>query len=165
MRTPQRKPGKYAGKKPDPYITRYKYQELENKLERLKQAQAPAAEEVRRLASDGDFSENAAYQMAKGRLRGINQRITDIEDHLKRAVIIEAKNKSDRIALGSRVTIESNGKEKTYEILGPTETDPKLNIISHKSPLGSALINHRVGDTIKLKINNKLKEFKITRIE
>ena len=119
MRTPTRKPGIYAGLKADQNITAAKFQELTAKLERLKTVNQPRTiKEVKLLAQDGDFSENAAYQIAKGRLRGINQRIIDITDHLKRAVIIEHKKNTDRVQLGHQVTVEVNGKEKTFLILG-----------------------------------------------
>ena len=90
MRTPTRKPGKYAGVKPNANVTKKKYLELEAKLKKLtERSRVNAIKEVKRLALDGDFSENHAYSMAKGRLRGINRRIDEIEDQLKRAVIIK----------------------------------------------------------------------------
>ena len=166
MRTPIRKPGKYTGQKPDPHLTACKYKKLEEKLKRLREvSQPPAIKEVKRLALDGDFSENAAYSMAKGRLRGINQRITDIEDHLRRAVIINADASNDKIALGSRIVVEVNEKEKTITILGSSETDPSRGIISHASPIGAALIGHRMGDKVRIKINNRLGEYKIIKLE
>jgi len=165
MQTPKRKPAKYAGKKPDPYITLEKYHRLELELDRLKAKGPEAKSEVRRLALDGDFSENAAYQMAKGRLRGLNQRIADIEDHLKRAEIIEENKSTDRVVLGAQVTVKASGREKTYKILGSSEADPARNIISHNSPLGAALIGKSVGDTIKIKSAQKPVEYKIIRIE
>lgn len=166
MRTPIRKPGKYTHLKPDPNITEEKFNELKEKMERLKKFSRPnATVEVRRLAEMGDFSENAAYQIAKGRLRGINQRILDIEDHLKRAVIIKPSKYINAIQLGCKATIEANGKLKTYLILGSAETDPLAGIISHNSPLGSALMGHKVGDIVKVRLNNKEVEYKVVGIE
>lgn len=165
MQTPKRKPGKYAGKKPDPKITLEKYLELKEKLERLvKYSRPPAIKEVKRLASDGDFSENAAYQIAKGRLRGINQRITDIEDWLKRAEIIKPSD-ADIIEVGHRVTVGVGGKEKTYTILGSSETNPDLNIVSHASPIGSALLGRKIDEVIEVVINEKVKKYKIIKIK
>jgi transcription elongation factor GreA len=163
MRTPQRKPGKYTGVKPDPNISLKKYKELENKLIRLKNRQPGLIEEVKRLALMGDFSENTAYQIAKGRLRGTNQRVLDIKDHLKNAIIIESDKQKNLVQLGSKVTIKNKNKEKTYLILGPSETDPVNNIISHKSPLGSVLIDKKIGD--KIKITGRDIEYKILKIE
>ena len=161
MRTPQRKPGKYTGFKPDPHITLYKHKGLCDELERLKNIKQPKAiKEVKRLALDGDFSENHAYSMAKGRLRGMNQRILDIEDHLKRAIIIEPNSNTEEVGLGSQVEVKINNKIKVYQILGSSETDPKRGIISHNSPIGKALMNRKINEEITKNeniINNKLR--------
>jgi len=166
MRTPIRKPGAYSHLKPDPHLTREKFLELKNKLEKLKKVSRPrVAEEVKLLASDGDFSENAGYQMAKGRLRGINQRILDIEDHLKRAIIIRPPGNYGRVRLGCRVCVKVNGQEKTYLILGSSETNPSAGVISHNSKIGSALLGHKVGDTIIVDLPKGEAEYKILNIE
>ena len=166
MQTPQRKLGKFAHLKPDPNITQVKATELKVKLEKLINfSRPPAIKEVRRLAEMGDFSENHAYQIAKGRLRGINKRITDIEDHLKRAIIINPSAKKDIIKLGHTVTIEMNGKQKQYTILGSGETDPSHGIISHNSTIGSALLDKRVGDVVEISLSAKKVDYKILKIE
>lgn len=165
MQLPWRKPGKYTNLKPDQHLTEAKYNELKNKLERLKFNRPRLAEEVKKYASDGDFSENAAYQIAKGRLRGVNQRILELEDHLKRAVIIKPNKNSSTVQLGSSVTVEGDGREKTYLILGSSETDPTKGIISRNSPIGAALIGRRLGDRIKIKLADRKIEYKIIKIE
>jgi transcription elongation factor GreA len=165
MQTPRRKPGRYSGLKPDPYLTEDKYQELSAKLERLKKHSQPKAiEEVKRLAEMGDFSENAAYQIAKGRLRGINQAIIDIAEHLKQAIIIKPQ-KSPTVRIGSTVTVSVGGREKTYTILGSSETDPIRGVISHNSPLGAGLIGCRVGETEKIRLNDREVEYRIISID
>jgi transcription elongation factor GreA len=165
MQVPYRKAGKYAGQKPDPHLTQDKYAELQAKLERLKGIRPGAIQEVKRLALMGDFSENAAYQIAKGRLRGINQRISEIEDHLKRAEIIEAKPNRGIVELGRRVTVEVNGKEKTFEILGSSETDPTGGVISHNSPLGRALMGHKAGETVMLELAGRTVMYRIFSVD
>ncbi len=136
-------------------MTQGKFDELKQQLARLLRARPEAAAEVKRLAEMGDFSENAAYQLSKGRLRGINQRILEIEDHLKLAQIIPSRSESGIVQLGSTVTIEQDGGRQTFRILGPTETDPGRGIISHKSPLGALLMGRQVGDTIHRTIGGK----------
>jgi len=165
MQSPKRKAGQYAHLKPDPNLTENKYNELKEKLVRLKKIHPQAAAEVKRLAEMGDFSDNAAYSIAKGRLRGINQRILEMEDHLKRAVIIKPTKNTDAVRLGNSVTIKAIGKQKTYKILGSAETDPQAGIISHHSALGSALMGCRVGDKIKIKTASNEIEYTITKIE
>jgi len=150
MQIPKRKPGKYAHVKKDPHITKVKFDEIKKKLEKLKDSHPVAVEEVRRLAELGDFSENAAYQMAKGRLRGINQRILELEDQINYAVIIEPNKNSGVVQLGSTIIIDVNGREQSYQILGSSEASPVKGIISQNSPIGSALMGHRVGDEVEL---------------
>ena len=166
MQTPQRKPGKYAGQKPDPYLTESKFNELKNKLERLKKNSQPKArEEVKRLAEMGDFSENAAYQIAKGRLRGMNQAILDIEDHLKRAIIINKAVNFDCVQLGNVITVEVGEKIRKFQILGSSETNPLSGIISYNSPIGSALLGARIGDVVSIRLTTGEKRYKILKIE
>jgi transcription elongation factor GreA len=89
MRLPIRKG---SGPKPplsDPKMTQEKYDELSSKLYFWKKIKRPKeATEVKRLAEMGDFSENAGYQLAKGRLRGLNRRIDELQNLLNKAEII-----------------------------------------------------------------------------
>ena len=160
-----RKPGKYTNLKPDQHLTEAKFNELKVKLNRLKFNRPRLAEEVKKYASDGDFSENAAYQIAKGRLRGMNQKILEIEDHLKRAMIIKPNKYSSLVQLGSNVTVDIAGRQKTFLILGSTETDPARGVISRNSPIGAALIGKKIGDQIKIKLADKIVEYIIIKIE
>lgn len=164
MQIPKRKPGKFTHLKPDQNITEKKFEELQDELQKLKKFSLPrAADEVQTLAQMGDFSENAAYQMAKGKLRGISQRILELEDQLKYAVIIKPTKGAKTVQLGHKVTIEANGKQKTYLILGSEETNPLKGIISQNSPLGSVLLGRKLGD--KIKIPPKGTGYKIVKIE
>lgn len=119
---------------------------------------------MRRLAEMGDLSENAAYQIAKGRLRGINDNITKLENLLNQAVIIAPKEDSDKIEIGNIVTVDIDGMKKTFTILGSSETDPLRGIISHHSPLGAALMGHKIGDTVTVQIGTKRMSGKILSI-
>ena len=166
MRVPIRKPGKYTHLKTDPNITEEKYKRLKNELKNLKEIKRPPAiREVKRLALLGDFSENAAYQIAKGKLRGINSRILKIEDRLVRAEIIRKPRNNKFIELGHFVTTEREGKKKTYQILGSSETKPGSGIISHLSPLGKKLIGKSVGDIVSINQSGKSIKYKIIKIE
>lgn len=166
MQVPHRKYDKYPRTKPDPHLTAAKYQELTKRLDKLKNIQRPReAEEVKRLALMGDFSENAGYQLAKSRLRGINQRILDISDLLARAEIITPSEDKAIVQLGHTVTIESRGKIKKYQILGSAETSPAAGVISHNAPLGAALLGRKLGESVTIRLGDKEITYKITRIE
>ena len=165
MRLPYRKPGKYAHTKKDPHITQERFDALTKDLERLKTVKKPhAMKEVSRLGEMGDFSENAEYQIAKGKLRGINNAILRIEHELNHAVIISA-TKDGSVSVGSTVTVETDGKQKSYSILGSNEADPGSGKISQHSPIGEALIGKRAGDSVILSIGGKEKELKILYVQ
>lgn len=162
MRIPYRKPGKYNYDTADPLMTPAKLAELIAKLEKLKNISRPfAMSEVSRLAELGDFSENAEYQLAKGRLRGINNSILKLEHQINNVDIIKVERNNDLIQVGSKVTLECGGKKRTYQILGSTETNPAKGIISYQSALGAALLGHSVGDKIVVKLAGREVEYSI----
>ncbi|HBF67355.1 MAG TPA: transcription elongation factor GreA [Candidatus Magasanikbacteria bacterium] len=166
MRTLDRKPGTYTHVKLDPLITGWKFDELKKKLETLKKVSQPkASNEVARLAEMGDFSENAAYQMAKGRLRGINNTIARLENQINHAVIIKTQDQKDTIEIGHTVTVESKGKQKKFQILGSTETNPSHGVISYTSPLGAVLMGHGVGDAVTVGLGDRKVSYTIVAIE
>lgn len=165
MRTPNRKSDKYVPPRPDPLITRAKFDELKNKLTKLKELKPKLAVEVAALAQNGDFSENVEYQIAKGRLRGVNNGIQSLESQLYQAQIIDPDQQTDIIKIGHKVTVEVNGTTKIYQILGSVETSPQNGIISHQSPIGFALMDHKVGDVVKIKLADKEVEYKIIGVE
>jgi transcription elongation factor GreA len=165
MRVPIRKTDKYSRGKPDPQMTQAKYKELAADLERMKKIRPPLAAEVKRLALMGDFSENAAYQIAKGRLRGLNQRMLDAADQLARAEIIQPSKNQTVAGLGNFVTVKSEEKTKIFQILGSTETNPSSGIISSSSPLGMAILGRKIGETVSVKLANKTAEYRIVKIE
>lgn len=166
MRVPKRKPGKRAFEKADLHFTEAKLDALKSQLQKLKTVdQREAIAEVERLRLLGDFSENAAYSMAKGKLRSIIDRSIRLENKINGAIIIKPDQKAGTVQLGSIVTIEIRGKQVTYEILGSGETNPLQGIISHNSPIGSALMGHRVGETTVCEINGDAVECKIIKIQ
>jgi len=165
MQIPKRKSEKNIQSNNDPYVTAQKADELQKELERLiKIARPRASDEVAELAKHGDFSENAAYQMAKGKLRGINNRILILQDKLNNAIIIEC-TPGNCVQLGSQVTVEVNGAQKNFQILGSQETNPQKGIISHLSPIGAALLGHKLNDEVEIEINGQNLKYKIIKIE
>lgn len=150
----------------DYHLSQAKFDQLKKELERLVKIVRPRlSDEVAELAKLGDFSENAAYQIAKGKLRGTNHRILVIEDLLNNAIIIPACAPGACVQMGSQVTVETGGQTKIFQILGPQETNPSQGIISQLSPIGSALLGHRVNDEVEAEINDKIAKYKIIRIE
>ena len=145
-------------------ITAAGRKQLEERLARLKKALPDLALEVQRTAAYGDRSDNAEYKQAKGALRATHRKIFEIEQQLKRAVVIPSgPDASGAIRLGSTVELElkvdgadgaANGTRKIFHIVGPHETNPSEGRISHESPLGAALIGKTSGETVTLPAAN-----------
>jgi transcription elongation factor GreA len=166
MQIPKRKSENRRLVPVDTLITKEKYQELAQKLQRMKEINHPRlSAEVKRLAQFGDFSENAEYQIAKGKLRSLNQRILETEYQINHAQVIEANKNTDRVCVGHTVTVLVKGKEKTYKILGSTETAPSAGVISRHSPLGQSLLGARIGESVEVALVGKLVVYKIVNIE
>ncbi|MEK9152780.1 MAG: transcription elongation factor GreA, partial [Patescibacteria group bacterium] len=146
-----------AGRHADHYMTPEKVRRLKADLEDLEKNQRPkTVEDLTKAREMGDLSENAAYTEAKAHLGRIDGRIFSIKDRLKNAIIIESgTDASGRIRIGSIVVVSVGGNERTYQILGSQETNPAAGRISHLSPLGSALIDHKVGDTVSVAANGR----------
>lgn len=153
MQIPKRKAGQFKDSRLDYRISQARFDKLSAELAKLKKSQPKRILEVQQLAEMGDFSENAGYQIAKGRLRGINQRILEIEDILKHAQIIKESSDKSQVSLGATVELESKGKKFTFKILGPSEANPSANIISQESPLGAALMNKCLGEEVEVNGN------------
>lgn len=165
MQVPRRKAGKLPNPTIDHQITERKYQELKDSLRKLKLTRPKLATEVKRSAEFGDFSENAEYQLAKGKLRGLNQRIDELEYQINHAEIIKPVKGGAGAQVGNFVTIEAAGQTRRFQILGSAETNPKTGVISRHSPLGSVLLGHKVGDIVKTQMTNKSVDYRIIKIE
>lgn len=164
MRIPKRRGEEMQKLQPqDHYLTKAKIQRMKDELEQLKKVEQPAASaEVQRTGEMGDFSENAAYQMAKAHLRRILNRITVLTEKLKEAIPIEEGIGEDgKIGIGARVRLESDGQEFMYEIVGAQEADPMHGRISYLSPLGKELVGKIVGDVVCIMNEAGEKTFKI----
>lgn len=148
------------------YLTPEGIKNLQGRLVRLKKALPDYISETQRTAAYGDRSDNAEYKEAKSVLRRTHRQILSIEDRLKRSVVIASgQNAKGTVQLGSTVLLElKGGIQSTFRILGPQETDPNKGVISHLSPLGSALINHKEGDIVSLQTLSGIKEYRIIKI-
>lgn len=165
MRVPIRKGGEFTNLKPDPNITQKKYDELVTKLKVLKLRRPSLAKEVMIAAEGGDFSENAGYQAVKWQLRGLNQKIENLEEQIKFAVIIPLPKPDGTIQLGSRVEIKVDGKIKNYLILGSEELDLAQGIISYRSPLGASLMGRKIGEKFRVQLGEEERECEIIKVK
>ncbi|NQV89315.1 MAG: GreA/GreB family elongation factor [Parcubacteria group bacterium] len=133
------------------YLTQGGIEKLERRLKKIESLELPEAiEDVRRTGEFGDFSENAEYQEAKWRMRRLHNSVLTIKDKLKRAVLIETDKGVGGVQIGSTVVLQTTqGDRKTFEIVGPSETDPTRGRLSYRSPLGASLMGREVGESVE----------------
>jgi transcription elongation factor GreA len=123
------------------------------------------AQRLRSAIQMGDLSENADYHKAKEDQGFLEGRIQEIEYILRNAVIVE-KTSGDVVAVGSHVTVqEEDFDSETYYLVGAKEADPRNGKISNESPIGRALIDHKVGDVVEAETPGGKIKFKILKIE
>lgn len=136
-------------------LTKEGQQELRDELDRLVQEELPAV--VKRISTardKGDLSENTEYQNAKEDKEIIDARISEIENILKRATVVEKTKSKTKIGVGSKVTAHLKSKPKSkrvFEIVGEYEAEPREGKISMVAPLGKALLGKKKGDEITVK--------------
>lgn len=111
--------------------------------------------EMKRTREFGDLSENAEYKEAKREKRRNEARVRYLENMIRTARVIEIDNRGDTVSLFDRVKIlnEKNGQERDIQIVTTLRQNALLGYISKESPLGSALIGHRVGDRILVEVS------------
>lgn len=149
------------------YLSKEKFDELTAELEHLKTTRRrEIAEQLEYARSLGDLSENAEYEEARNLQAATEDRIRSIEEQLAHARIIE-HNKSNVVSLGSTVTIQKLGEkeEYTYEIVGSAEANMQEHKISHLSPLGSALMEKKKGDTFSFDTPKGPQRYKIINVK
>jgi transcription elongation factor GreA len=149
------------------YLTPEGEAKLNAELQELKGTKREElSKRLRSAIQMGDLSENADYHKAKEDQGFLEGRIQEIEAILRNAVIIEKGAGQDYVFIGSHITIqEGNDDPETYHLVGPTEADPRKGKISHESPIGSALMNKKVGDIAEADTPGGRIKFKILKIE
>lgn len=149
------------------YLTADGARRLKEELEHLKtDAREDLARRLRIAIQQGDLSENADYTAAKEEQGFLEGRILELEATLKNAQIIdEIKVNKNVVGIGSHITIKEDGyPEETYFMVGPKEADPVNGRISHKSPIGEALIGHKKGDVVKIETPDGIIKMTIVEI-
>ena len=141
---------------------------LQKELKNLKQVERPAVINAIEVArAHGDLSENAEYHAAKEQQGHIESRISELEDFMSRAEVIDtSKLSGDKVTFGATVTVlDESDAEKRYQIVGQSESDVRAGRISFISPLGRALIGRKVGDEVEVAAPGGDKYYEIASIE
>lgn len=150
-------------------LTRESYEALQDELKRLIREERPRViQDIAEARSHGDLSENAEYDAAKNRQGFIEGRIRELQDKIARAHVVDLSGlKPDKIVFGATVTLYDTATEEevAYKIVGEDEADIKLGKISCTSPVGKALIGHKLDDSVTVKVPSGTKEYEIIEIK
>jgi transcription elongation factor GreA len=150
-------------------MTRESFEALQDELKRrIREDRPQVIQDIAEARAHGDLSENAEYDAAKHRQGFIEGRIQELKDKLARAYVVDLSNlKPDKVVFGATVTLYDTmtDEEVTYRIVGEDEADIKLGMMSCTSPVGKALIGHRLDDTVRVKVPAGLKEYEILDIK
>ncbi|MBX3080891.1 MAG: transcription elongation factor GreA [Anaerolineae bacterium] len=150
------------------FLTEEGAAELRRELNDLKTVKRPElAYRLKEAISMGDLSENADYHDAKEQQAFLEGRINYLEELLRVATVVpDEQNKPNVVRVGVEVTVQEEGeKPEAFSIVGAAEANPKEGKISNESPLGSALMGHKVGDKVSVKAPAGELIFKIKSIK
>jgi transcription elongation factor GreA len=154
---------------PNNFLTKEGFQKLQDELEYLRTAKRQeVANRLHEAMEGGELIENAEYEAAKNEQAFVEGRIQELDALLASAKIIEdngTKKKSDGVQLGSKVTIkEGNFEAETFTVVGMAEANPREGKISNESPIGKAILGHKVGETVKVETPGGTYNVKILKI-
>ena len=134
-------------------LTHEGLENLKQELQELKVVRRKdVAAKIKEARGQGDLSENAEYDAAKEEQAEIEARIVTIENMLRNAEVIDSGNVTDTVSIGNTIKIfdAEFEEEIEYTLVGSAEADPFNGKISNESPIGAAIIGHKVGDTIEV---------------
>ena len=154
----------------DVILTPEGLEKLKTELEHLSNdKRREVAERIKEAREFGDITENSEYDDAKNEQAMLEARIAQLEEKLRSASIIEAKDvTTDVVGVGSVVHVkdEKTGKSVKYTIVGSAEANPAEHKLSNESPVGKALIGHKRNDVVAVQVpKGPARKLKITKIE
>jgi len=153
---------------PNNFLTKEGFQKLQDELDYLRTAKRQeVANRLHEAMEGGELIENAEYEAAKNEQAFVEGRIQELDLLLATAKIIEdnGKKKGDIVQLGSKATIkEGNFEAETFTIVGAAEANPREGKISHESPIGKAILNRKVGESVKVETPGGTYNVKILKV-
>ena len=154
----------------DEILTPQGLEDLKQKIEHLSTARRrEVAERIKEAREFGDISENSEYDDAKNEQAMLEKQISDLEEKLRGARVIDEKAVStEAVAVGTTVHVKDQKTDKSvkYKIVGSSEANPSENKLSNESPVGKALIGKKRGDLVSVPVpRGPARKLKITKIE
>ena len=143
-------------------LTKSDIQKMEEEIEYRKLTlRHELLDDVKEARAHGDLSENFEYHAAKRAKNKNESRIRYLEGMIRTANIIEDDSADDEVGMNNLVTVrfEDDGSEETYKIVTSVRGNSLNNLITIESPLGKALLKHKVGDKVKVTVNDSVSYF------
>lgn len=140
---------------------------LEEELHYLEtEKRAEIGERIKVAREFGDISENSEYDDAKNEQGMMEARIAEITRILSEATVVTTPKRSNKVNVGSVVTVDMGGTERVFTIVGAAEADVATGRISNESPVGAALLGHKKGDVVESTgPTGKVTKMEIVKIE
>ena len=153
----------------DVLVTAAGLEEMKAKVEFLStHRRREVAERIKEAREFGDISENSEYDDAKNEQAMLEKQISDLEERLRSATIIdEAAISTEQVSVGATVHVkdQKSGDSRKFQIVGAAEAKPP-DKLSNESPVGRALIGHKRGDVVAVEVpRGPKRKLKITKIE
>ena len=149
-------------------MSQERYDELKKELDYSKTTRADdIAELIKEARGFGDLSENSEYDEAKSEQGKLEARIGEIEAMLENAKVLdEDALGTEVIHVGSKLKLKDleMGETEDYQIVGFAQADPDIGLISDESPVGKALLGHRLGDTVEVEVPAGVISFEVLEI-
>jgi transcription elongation factor GreA len=145
-------------------------EELKAKVQHLQtRRRAEVAQRIKEAREFGDIAENSEYDDAKNEQAMLEKQISDLEEKLRRARVIDRKEVSgDVVNVGVTVHVKDQKTDKStkFKIVGSAEANPAESKLSNESPVGKALLGHRRGEIVSVPVpRGPARKLKITKIE
>ena len=141
---------------------------LEKELKELeREYRVELPKEIQTAVQMGDLRENAEYKSALERQQYVKARIGQVQNQLKTLSMVDLNSlPKDRVGLGSTISLYEPESEKTirYELVIPEESDFAKGLVSITSPIGKALVGHRVGDEVTIRIPAGTRRYEIVEL-
>ena len=151
-------------------ITQEGLEKLKHEVEYLTtEKRREVASRIKEAREFGDISENSEYDDAKNEQALLEQRISQLEERLRRATVIdESEVDTEAVSVGTMVYVkdQKSGESRKFRIVGSAEADPAEQKLSNESPIGRALVGHKRGEVVTVDVpRGPKKKLKITKIE
>ena len=149
------------------YLTQDGLKQLQEELDHLKNVRRKElAERIHKAHEAGGTVDNAEYDEAKNAQSFTEGRIRELENILANAVVApKGRKQKDSVEIGSSVTVaNAQGAKQSYKVVGSAEASPLEGKISNESPVGQALLGHKVGEQVEVNAPSGVVKLTITRI-